>query len=490
MINNSRKVIRSATFPGVYLRLDGNGITHPVGEGGGTVNCQYGAGPYETLDLVSHPDGTVTIGSTTFPNVFLRLAGPGITGYLDSGGGRANCQFTAGPYEKFRLVPQADGSTAIASTAFPNVFLRMDGRGVTRAMPAGGGIVNAQFGVGPYEKFVISDVTQGLSEQELRRAIETYGPVLKFHPNEIFNMCSIEAFLQHAKLHDKNTGTEINHPTVAQLPTGTSRDGRYWLILEDGYKGGDLTTAKAYVRAYWTPGMSWTDLQFWFFYAYNGPATAHINGLAFDSIVHSGNPNLAPLGEHFGDWECCMIRVDNSSKQMIRAWLSQHSSGQTFESADLHQFQRVNGQQIVVYSSLNGHAVYAHPGSNYSEHRKYPDPGIPAGIEFFLRNDTADGGRSLDCAKNYQIISAEWLGSDFPEPQWVNYPYRWGPEGTVIHMNPNTVSEVLYSVLGWLSILPNSSIKVIASYILWVFVRDDVNGPDGPKYKSTWTGGY
>jgi VPS62-like protein len=137
-------------------------------------------------------------------------------------------------------------------------------------------------------------------------------------------MCSIEAFLQHAKLHDRNTGAEINHPTVAQLPTGINNDGRYWLILEDGYKGGDLATAKAYVHAYWKPGMSWTDLQFWFFYAYNGPGTAHINGLVFDTIAHSGDPNLAPLGEQFGDWECCMIRIDNSSKQMILSRLADH----------------------------------------------------------------------------------------------------------------------------------------------------------------------
>jgi Vacuolar protein sorting-associated protein 62 len=191
---------------------------------------------------------------------------------MGPGGGVANCQYGAGPYETLDVVSQSDGTVTIGSTTFSNVFLRMDGRDVIRPMDAGSGVVNAQFGVGPYEKFVISNVTQGLSEQDLRHAIETYGPVLKFHPNEIYNLCSIEAFLQHATLHDKNTGAEINHPTVAQLPTGTNNDGRYWLILEDGYKGGDLATAKAYVHAYWRPGMSWTDLQFWFFYAYNGRA--------------------------------------------------------------------------------------------------------------------------------------------------------------------------------------------------------------------------
>lgn len=490
LISGSIKSIRSVAFPGVYLRLDGTGFMHSSSEGGGVANCQYGVGPFETFDVLSQRDGTVTIGSTVFPNVFLRLDGHGVTHPTDAGAGLVNSQVMAGPYEKFHLVPQADGSTAIASTAFPNVFLRLDGHNINHPTDAGAGIVNAQFGAGPYEKFIISDLTQCLSREDLQHAIETYGPVLKFHPNEIYNMCSVEAFLQHAKLHDKDTGVDINHPTGAQLPTGKSNNGRYWLILEDAYKGGDLTTAKAYVRAYWKPGMSYTDLQFWFFYAYNGPGTAHINGLVFDTIAHTGNPSLAPLGEHFGDWECCMIRIDNNSKQMTGAWLSQHGSGQMFNASQLNQFQRATSNQIAVYSSLNGHAVYAQPGSHYTEHHKYPDPGIPAGIEFFLRNDTADSGKSLDCAKNYQIISAEWLGSLFPEPQWVNYPYRWGPEGAVTHLKPATVCEILNAALGWLSYISGPILQVIAGYILSIYVKDDVNGPEGPKTKSTWTGGY
>jgi len=57
-------------------------------------------------------------------------------------------------------------------------------------------------------------------------------------------------------------------------------------------------------------------------------------------------------------------------------------------------------------------------------------------------------------------------------------------------MNPGTVSDILYSALGWLSYLASPIIQVIAGYILSVFVKDDVNGPAGPKTKSTWTGGY
>jgi hypothetical protein len=333
--------------------------------------------------------------------------------------------------------------------------------------------------------------TAGLTEQQLRTAIATYGPVLRFHPAEPYNMCSVEAFLAHSKLHDKQTGVEINHPSVAQLPSGGGGDGRYWLILEDGFKQGDLSTAKAYVHAYWKPGLSYTDLQFWFFYAYNGPGTAHVNGLVFDTIAHTGDVNMAPMGEHYGDWECCMVRIDNDSKQMIGAWLSQHSGGEFFQQPDLQQFQKVNVNQIVVYASRNGHAVYAHAGANYTEHYKFPPGGIPAGIEFFLRNDTADGGRSLDCARNYQIVSADWLGVALPEPNWVNYMYRWGPEGTTSHLTPQAVIGILEAGLGWLAALvPGSILTLLAVTLLPIFVKDDLNGPGAPKGKGTWTGDY
>ena len=481
-------VIRSAAFPGVYVRLDGAGVTKPVDSGGGKANCQFGAGPYETFNMVNNSDGTVSFGATDFPNVFLRLDGRGLTQPVGPGGGTVNAQYTVGPWEKFRLVNNGNGSVSIASVQFPNVFLRMDGTGVTKFSAPGGGVVNAQYTAGPWERFFISPPSAGLSRAEIDQAIQTYAPILHLNPQEQYLPCSIEAFLAHAKLHDKQTGQEINHPTQAQLPTGTNNDGRYWLILEDSFKGGDLPSAKAYVHAYWKPGLSYTDLQFWFCYAYNGPGTAHINGLAFDTIVHDGNPDLAPLGEHYGDWECAVVRIDNTSKQMIGAWLSQHSGGQWFNQGDLGQFRRT-GQRINVYSSRNGHAVYAGVGSNYSEHRKYPSPAIPAGVEFFLRNDTADGGQTLDCAAKHELISADWLG--VTEPNWVNYPYRWGPEGSVTHLSPKAVGDILEAALGWLRVAVGGRVVAwIAGQILSIFVTDDVNGPEGPKTKDTWHGSY
>ncbi|PVF96368.1 hypothetical protein CPB86DRAFT_709325 [Serendipita vermifera] len=51
----------------------------------------------------------------------------------------------------------ANGSIGFESTSFTNVFLRFDGSRIPpgRRLDNGGGIVNAQFGLGTYEQFVL-----------------------------------------------------------------------------------------------------------------------------------------------------------------------------------------------------------------------------------------------------------------------------------------------------------------------------------------------
>ena len=148
--------IASVAFPGVHLRMDGSGLTQPEGAGGGTVNCQYGVGPWEKFRLEQQGDGTVAIASVAFPGVHLRMDGNGLTQPEGAGGGTVNCQYGVGPWEKFRLEQQGDGTVAIASVAFPGVHLRMDGNGLTQPEGAGGGTVNCQYGVGPWEKFQLT----------------------------------------------------------------------------------------------------------------------------------------------------------------------------------------------------------------------------------------------------------------------------------------------------------------------------------------------
>lgn len=143
----------SAQFPNVYLRLDGRGITQPVPNGAGVANAQYTQGPWERFVLENNDDGSVSIASAAFPGVYLRLDGTGVTRRTPTGGGVANAQFGIGATEKFMLEAQDDGTYAILSTAFPVVYLRLDGTGVTHPTDPGGGVANAQYAAGDLEMF-------------------------------------------------------------------------------------------------------------------------------------------------------------------------------------------------------------------------------------------------------------------------------------------------------------------------------------------------
>lgn len=109
--------------------------------------------PPQQSDTVGIYNGAIiNIASLAFPNVFLRMDGSGVTQHSASGGGVVNCQFGAGAWERFRIEIQPDNLPAIASVHFPNVYLRMDCGGITQPDTGGSGVVNCQFGVGLLEK--------------------------------------------------------------------------------------------------------------------------------------------------------------------------------------------------------------------------------------------------------------------------------------------------------------------------------------------------
>jgi hypothetical protein len=149
------KALQSKAFPHAYLRIDGSSVSAPSNGGGGTVNCQSGVADFETFEEEPQPDGTIALASAWFANVHLRMDGSGMKSASDSGAGSVNCQFGVGPWEKFHKRPQPDGAVAYESAAFPGVYLRMDASTIGEfGLRSGGGRVNCQFGVGPWEKFL------------------------------------------------------------------------------------------------------------------------------------------------------------------------------------------------------------------------------------------------------------------------------------------------------------------------------------------------
>lgn len=492
----SKVTIRSATFPSCYLRVDGTGLDANSKKIGGKVNCRGSASQSEILlleNLDNKTPNVFAIRSNAFANVYLRMDASGVHKFEKPGSGVVNCQYGLGPETKFSFEKQPDGSTAIASVKWPGVYIRMDGRN-SKKPPQDFGTANCQPKVGPFEKFFISDVIKPLTRAEVEKAIKDYGPILQLHPQEQYCNTSVEYFLQHSTLVDgTDSSRSIVHPSVDQLPrSGTPK--QYYLTLEEAGKAGDFNLAKAYVHAFWQQGMPYTELQFWLFSAYNGHGSAQVKGLNFDSVANEAAVNLEPLGEHVGDWECVMIRVDNSSKELVGIWLSQHSGGQLFTQEQASKSFKWRGKQPYVYSSLNGHANYSQPGPNYTHHIKLGGFPLPFGIDFALLNSCADGGKSLDCSQKYEVISADWLtGADaYPAPKWLAYPFRWGPEGTSTKMNANDVSEVLNAAAGPQlgAALSGTLPAILAAEILPHFVKGDINGPTPPNTKTTWQGQY
>lgn len=333
----------------------------------------------------------------------------------------------------------------------------------------------------------ITTTAKPLTLDQLHHAIGLYGPILNLHPDEEFLNTSVEDFLSHCTLVDKKSKTKVKAPTVDSLPQ-KGGDSQYYLDLDPQGAKGDFSTAKAYVRAFWQSGMPYTDIQFWFFNAYNGPGSLHVSGLLMDSIKHSGDINVKPLGEHVGDWEMSMIRVDNTTMKINSIWLSQHAKGSFYTNEQVDRAFAFQGTQPIIYSSRNGHANFAQPGPNPTEQRRIG--GIPAGVEFFVRNDCAASNRKLDCSKQYELVAAEWL--NVKQPAWVTYPFRWGPEGTSTHLSPVAVAQIVQDVAGaeLSEFLPVAVVTVLAGEILPHFVKGDINGPNPPIRHGTWMGVY
>eukprot|EP00485_Elphidium_margaritaceum_P010274 CAMPEP_0202702146 /NCGR_PEP_ID=MMETSP1385-20130828/15171_1 /ASSEMBLY_ACC=CAM_ASM_000861 /TAXON_ID=933848 /ORGANISM="Elphidium margaritaceum" /LENGTH=726 /DNA_ID=CAMNT_0049359735 /DNA_START=77 /DNA_END=2257 /DNA_ORIENTATION=- len=322
-----------------------------------------------------------------------------------------------------------------------------------------------------------------LSVGDLHAAIAKYGPMLRLHPEERYLPTCVEYFAEHGLLQNKQTG-ETKDLNLDEIPTGPDSGAQYQLKLKDAHsRNGDFNRAVCYVHAQ-TFGQFHTDVQFWFFHAYNGPGTARIKSLLFDTTTHAGNPSMAPLGEHEGDWEHVTLRLSNASHQPEQMCYYQHGDAHWIPFAAAPKA----GTQPVVYSSKNGHASYWTAGANYTEHRKV-SIGL-AGLEFFLRNDTADGGQTLDCSKRYQLVDASYLGKQAPpRPRWVDFTGRWGASLNA-PVDEDMAHKVLVAALG--PILGNipvvSALGLIVGAILPLFAKEDQDGPMAPITDKDWQG--
>lgn len=192
--------IMSNFYPSIFLRMDGTGVT-AASTPGGTVNCEYNADALAKFIIQPQANGSYAFASTAFPGVYLRMDGTGVPTNM-AGGGTVNCSFgIADAGETFIAHANADGSFSFESVAFPGIFLRMvTGSGVTTATGPGG-TVNCQINAngGANESFFLNIADQSLNNYAIQLQSQTLWcwdavsvtVAAYYNPNSTWTQCGL-----------------------------------------------------------------------------------------------------------------------------------------------------------------------------------------------------------------------------------------------------------------------------------------------------------
>lgn len=309
--------------------------------------------------------------------------------------------------------------------------------------------VLAQNDSGSYSK----EDSESIDIQEL---IGTYGPTLVFHPQEQFFPDDVDEFLNSSQMswglvYNKRHYYKFKFKLLGSMNASAfplnnvfeyllanepeARDEKnftYFIGIPQNLKSGNISRAMAYVRV--LPfDKNTTDLQFWFFYPYNGHGQAWVrvgevyNGYFPDSTADFG------LGRHYGDWEHVTLRINHSegSPKLQSMYFAQHSGGYWYTPEQL-TFE--DGHPLV-YVARFTHASYPNIGINsHGDHLYHREKygnfvlGHYSGWACDLTGNGQDGGKVFETLKEggAEIISSNVSGVDVVEPDWLRFDGAFG----------------------------------------------------------------
>lgn len=319
----------------------------------------------------------------------------------------------------------------------------------------------------PCLKNVKSNMSCMPNLNQIETLFQAYSPWIYFHPDEAYLPSSVNwLFSNGALLYTKGEESKpvSIQPTGSNLPQGGSNDDNYWIDLpideasKERVKKGDLQNSKVYLHVKPMFGATYTDVQIWVFYPFNGPVKAKVEFI---------NISLGKIGEHVGDWEHVTLRVSNFNGELHSMFFSEHSGGSWVNASEL-EFQ--GGNKPCSYSSLHGHAMYSKPGLVLQG---------SGGIG--IRNDTAKSKIVMDTGHQFSLVAAEYLGSSIVvEPPWLNYFRKWGPK--ISYDLENEIKKVKKLLPGKLKSAFEKFVKSLPNEVL------GEEGPTGPKVKRNWVG--
>ncbi|OAY42017.1 hypothetical protein MANES_09G147100v8 [Manihot esculenta] len=279
---------------------------------------------------------------------------------------------------------------------------------------------------------------------QIHALIKHFGPTVFFHPDEDCLPSSVQWFFKNGALlyqEGKDEGQHIDY-RGSNLPCEGQNDREYWIDLpndddaRNNIKRGDLESAELYVHVKPALGGTFTDIAFWVFCPFNGPATLKIGLMSIP---------MTKIGQHVGDWEHFTLRVSNFTGELWQVYFSQHSGGEWVHASDL---------EFIEGSTKLGVGV---------------------------RNDAAQSKYYIDSSTKYQLIAAEYLGDGVvTEPCWLQFMREWGP--TIVYDSRSELDKII----NHLPFFVRFSVENIFDLFPTELYGEE--GPTGPKVKDNWLG--
>lgn len=284
-----------------------------------------------------------------------------------------------------------------------------------------------------------------LDNNEVNAIIAKYGPVIYLHPDEQYLLDSVECYLDNSYLEcgpvvikGNNDEEEYNNFQIELRESVKTSSGsllsdlayiknkyarefqenpyfKYWLNIDDQFIYGNMSHAKIYVAVY-DRDFGHTDIQFYFFYPYNGPAKIQIR-MGSKKIVKYF---LDPVGRHIGDAEHVTLRICNSTGRPEGVYMSRHSGGEWVYGDDIWTRLELEDTHPVIYSAKDSHAHYTSEGDKC--YNNFWSRDFRRGTVAVDLMDTCGKGLKFETwlPGKYQIITQE-------KPDWLKFKGRWGP---------------------------------------------------------------
>ena len=287
-------------------------------------------------------------------------------------------------------------------------------------------------------------VVNSISRAEAEELIQRFGPVMRLHSTERYRMddpawvldsgktCLEWGLVHHEDEYGKfsiegmRSAAIRSEDDLAGAWQQMARDSRVtlpgfrrWLDIDDSLIRGNQSRAKAFVRLLEAANRSYVDLQFWFFYPFNGPGKFHVTiGRWIDDHVRTDT-----AGRHYGDWEHVTLRLARDPWRLQDVYLSRHSISKWMGGLSALRF---SGSHPIIYIARDSHAHYPSAGIHYYRRVWHKDFWLGTGNVDL--EDWTDDGAVFDTSLpgHYQIVYTNVADWGLTPPAWYTFDARWG----------------------------------------------------------------